>query len=208
MKKYGFGLFLLLLTVIGTVAAYPYMPDQVAEHWNYKGVPDRYSHKSFGLFSMPVFMILLYVLTMLLPKIDPKKNNYKRFEGTYFWTMNGILVILFLLQAVKITTGLGVVNPKYVVPELAGLLFIFIGNVSPKFKPNYFFGIRTPWTLANEEVWKKTHRLGGKVFVVSGLLLLIVPWLPAFIQAYYAISIILICLAIILFSSYYFFIKI
>jgi uncharacterized membrane protein len=108
---------------------------------------------------------------------------------------------------VQITSGLGIVNPKYVVPELVGLLFIFIGNLSPKFKPNYFVGIRTPWTLANEDVWKKTHRFGGKVFVITGLLLLLVPVVPAAIQATYALSVIILCVVLIVVSSYYFFIK-
>ncbi|WP_462410696.1 SdpI family protein [Neobacillus sp. Marseille-QA0830] len=207
MKKHWFGLFMLLLTVIGTVVAYPYLPDQVAEHWNYKGAPDRYGPKPFGLFSMPLIMLILYLVTMILPKIDPKKNNYKRFEGTYYLIMNGILFFLLLFQAVKITTGLGFVNPEYVVPELVGFLFIFIGNLSPKFKHNYFVGIRTPWTLASEDVWKKTHRFGGKVFVISGILLLMVPIIPAAIQAYYVIPIIVLSIALIMLSSYYFYIK-
>ncbi|ULT54459.1 SdpI family protein [Neobacillus drentensis] len=207
MKKYGFGLAVLIMSIIVTFISYPYLPEQIAVHWNYKGVPDDFDHKSFGLFLFPGIMFVLYLLTIVLPKIDPKKSNFQRFQGPYFRIMNGILFFLFLVQLVQITSGLGIVNPKYVVPELVGILFIFIGNLSPKFKPNYFVGIRTPWTLANEEVWKKTHRFGGKVFVITGLLQLLVPFVPAAIQAALVFSIIIICLILIVVSSYYFFIK-
>ncbi|MEH7097236.1 SdpI family protein [Neobacillus vireti] len=207
MKKYGFGLAIIIMSIILTFISYPYLPDRIAVHWNYKGAPDDYNQKSFGLFLLPGIMIVLYLLTSVLPKIDPKKSNFQRFQGPYFRIMNGILCFLFLIQLVQISSGLGIVNPKYVVPELVGLLFIFIGNLSPKFKPNYFVGIRTPWTLANEDVWKKTHRFGGKVFVITGLLLLLVPVVPAAIQAAYVFTIIIICLVLIVVSSYYFFIK-
>ncbi|WP_413305422.1 SdpI family protein [Bacillus sp. 1P10SD] len=207
MKKHWFGLLLLVMVLIGTGIAYPYLPQQVGAHWNYKGVPDEFVQKSYGALFLPGTMLILYILTILLPKIDPKKKNYQRFQDTYYLIMNIILSFLFLMQVVQITTSLGKINPAHVVPELVGLLFILIGNFSPKFKHNYFIGIRTPWTLASEEVWKKTHRFGGKVFVVLGLLMLIVPFIPAAIQAYYVFSIIVVCLALIFLSSYYFFIK-
>jgi uncharacterized membrane protein len=207
MKKHWFGFILLLLVVIGTAISYPYLPEQVAVHWNYKGVPDRFENKSYGVFMLPIIMAVLYVLTMILPKIDPKKSNYKRFEGTYFKMMNGILLFLFMIQVLQIASSLGKVNPAYVIPELVGILFIFIGNFSPKFKPNYFVGIRTPWTLASEEVWKKTHRFGGKVFVILGLLLLAVPLIPVVLQAYYVMAVIVVGLVLIVLSSYYFSIK-
>ncbi|MDN3017085.1 SdpI family protein [Paenibacillus sp. BSR1-1] len=207
MKKNWFGLFLLIIIIIGTCISYPYLPEQIAVHWNYKGAPNSYADKSFGAFLLPGIMLVLYVFRILLPKIDPKKQNYQRFEGTYKWIMNGILLFLFLLQIVQITSAMGIINPAMVVPELIGLLFIFIGNLSPKFKPNYFVGIRTPWTLASEDVWKKTHRFGGKVFVILGLLMLLVPVIPAAIQVYYVITVIVVSLGLIMFSSYYFFIK-
>ncbi|WP_141603955.1 SdpI family protein [Terrilactibacillus laevilacticus] len=207
MKKHWFSLLLLIFTIIVTCISYPYLPQQIAVHWNYRGIPDSFSHKSFGAFVIPVIMLVLYLVSLKLPKIDPKKKNYERFQGTYFRIINGILLFLFLIQLMQIISGLGKANPKYIIPELIGLLFIYIGNLSPKFKPNYFIGIRTPWTLANDVVWKKTHRLGGKIFVILGLLLLLVPVLPVAIQAYFTVIVILICLASIVFSSYYFSIK-
>lgn len=208
MKRHWFGLVLIVLSLAGMWMAYPYLPDQLPIHWNYKGIADNFTRKSLGIFIMPLIMLVMYLFMIILPKIDPKKNNYQRFQGTYFQIMNGILLFIFLFQAVSILSALEIVNPKYVIPEIVGLLFIFIGNLSPKFKPNYFLGIRTPWTLANEEVWKKTHRFGGKIFVISGLLMLLVPILPGVIQAYYTLGVLVVCLALIVLSSYYFFIKI
>jgi uncharacterized membrane protein len=208
MKRHWFGLFLIIIAIMGTWISYPHLPAQISIHWNYKGEPNRFVDKSYGAFLIPLIMVVLYIFRIILPKIDPKKNNYPRFEGTYYWIMNGILLFFFLFQVMKIIGDLGIINFKYVIPELIGLLFIFIGNLSPKFKPNYFIGIRTPWTLANEDVWKKTHRFGGKVFVIVGILQLFVPIIPAVIQGYYVLGSILISLALIIFSSYYFFIKI
>lgn len=205
MKRNWFGLIILLVTVIGTWVAYPYMPDRIPTHWNYEGVPHRFGPKSYAVFMLPITMVILYVFMMFLPKIDPKKNNFQKFN--YVRVTNGILFFFFLFQVMQMTSSLGIVNPKYTIPVLVGLLFIFIGNLSPKFKPNYFIGIRTPWTLANEDVWKKTHRLGGKVFVIAGILLLLVPFVPAAIQAYGMITIIFGSLALIVFASYYYFIK-
>ncbi|RDU38879.1 hypothetical protein DRW41_04800 [Neobacillus piezotolerans] len=205
MKRNWFGIIILLATVLGTWAAYPYLPDRIPTHWNYEGVPDQFGPKSYGVFMLPGIMAALYLLNMFLPKIDPKKNNFKKFN--YIRVMNGILFFLFLFQAMQITSSMGLVNPKYTIPVMVGFLFLFIGNLSPKFKPNYFIGIRTPWTLANEDVWKKTHRLGGKVFVIAGILMLLVPFAPAAIQAYGMITIILASLVLIVFASYYYFIK-
>jgi uncharacterized membrane protein len=207
MKRHWFGLFLLVIVVIGTCIAYPYLPQQVAVHWNYRGAPDDFGQKFSGAFLLPGIMIILYALSIILPKIDPKKNNYQRFQDTYYRIMNGILFFIFLMQVVQITSSLGKINSTYVVPELVGLLFILIGNFSPKFKHNYFIGVRTPWTLASEDVWKKTHRFAGKVFVISGLFLLLVPVIPAAIQAYSVMAVIILCLGLTVVSSYYFFVK-
>ncbi|MBS4196688.1 SdpI family protein [Lederbergia citri] len=208
MKRHWFGLFLLIIVVLITCISYPYLPEQMGIHWDYKGVPNSFTNKSYAAFLFPGIMLGLYILGLLLPKIDPKKYNYKRFEGTYYWIINGIILFLFLFQIANIASSLGIINSKYAVPALIGLLFIFIGNLSPKFKPNYFIGIRTPWTLANEDVWRKTHRFGGKVFVVLGILMLLVPVIPAAIQVYYVLISIFVSLGLIVFSSYYFFVKI
>lgn len=207
MKRHWFSLLLLVIVLAGTAIAYPYLPDLVSVHWNYKGAPDSFAPKSYGVWMVPVIMVALYLFMMALPKIDPKKQNYARFQVTYHQIINGILFFLFLFQVVQISSDLGKINPADVIPEIVGVMFIFIGNLSPKFKPNYFVGIRTPWTLASEDVWKKTHRFGGKVFVVLGLLFLLVPVIPAVLQIWYVAGILVIGLGLIVLSSYYFFVK-
>ena len=75
--------------------------------------------------------------------------------------------------------GLGYNVPmSYIVPVIVGLIFIIIGNYLQRVRSNYFMGIRTPWTLSNETVWKKTHRLSGKLFFIGGLLILVSAFLP------------------------------
>src|SRR5690348_9207126 len=111
MKRHWFGLFLIIITIIGTSIFYPYLPEQIAIHWNYNGEPDHFVDKSYGAFLFPGIMVVLYIFRIVLPKIDPNKNNYQRFEGTYYWIMNGLLLFFFLFQVMKITGDLGIINP-------------------------------------------------------------------------------------------------
>ena len=86
---------------------------------------------------------------------------------------------IYILYSVQQKTS----NPVLIFP-LVGLLFAFLGNYFKTIKPNYFIGIRTPWTLENEEVWKKTHLMGGKLWFVGGLLMAMTFVLPNDVQFY------------------------
>ena len=63
-------------------------------------------------------------------------------------------------------------------------MIALLGNVLGKVRRNFFVGIRTPWTIANEQVWNATHRLCAKTFFAGGLLGLVAVilrapfWLP------------------------------
>lgn len=170
VKRLWFSIAAILAASIISMAAYPYLPDQVPTHWNAMGEPDDYSSKLFGATFIPAMMTGLLILLQLLPKIDPKKQNYQKFKGSYTLFIQLFMAFFLLLHAATIGYSLGFpIDISMIVPIAVGLLFVIIGNYMPRFKHNYFTGIKTPWTLASEAVWNKTHRLGGKVFVLMGL---------------------------------------
>lgn len=123
-----------------------------------------------GAFLMPAFGLGLWLLFRVLPRLDPRRANYERFEPTYWTVANVVLVFLALVHVLSLGTALGwsIDVPRVILVAL-GSLFVALGNYLPRVKPNWSMGIRTPWTLDSDQVWRNTHRLGGKTFVAAGL---------------------------------------
>jgi len=122
-----------------------------------------------------LLMSFLTLLLSALPRISPKGFEMHSFMRAYYLMTSAIIGLLALVQGLILATGAGIaVDVKRWVPAAMGGLFIVIGNLLSKTTKNFFVGIRTPWTLASDEVWSRTHRFGGRVFVVVGLLLVVV----------------------------------
>lgn len=159
------------------------LPEKVPMHWNGAGEIDRYGDKKELLVMLFMLVGITYFVFLIIPSIDPKqklqnmgnKLNNLRMILTLF--MSGLAV--FILYSVQQKTS----NPAFVF-SIIGLLFAFLGNYFKTIKPNYFIGIKTPWTLENEEVWKKTHLMGGKLWFVGGLLMALTFVLPNEMQLY------------------------
>lgn len=153
------------------------MPDQLPTHWGISGAVDDWSDKevTIVLAAMPlVFVALLFIV----PRIDPKRRNFASFSGIYRSFTAAICLLLMAVTWMGPLTAWGYLSPDSgIVSTLLfgffGLLFIGLGNFMPRIRPNFTFGIRTPWTLASEEVWRSTHRASGPVFVVAGIATLI-----------------------------------
>jgi len=167
----------IVFTLIAGISLYSSLPEQVPSHWNIKGEVDDYSNKFFAIFFFPGINFVLFVLLIVLPKIDPRKRNYEQFKGVYNifrWIIHlflGIIYLLTLIYAVWDSAAIPTfMQVSFIVPFLVSLLFIIIGNYLGKIKDNFFVGVRTPWTLSSKEVWLKTHRLTGKLFVLSGVI--------------------------------------
>ncbi|MGC8971662.1 MAG: SdpI family protein [bacterium] len=173
-KEWGLILLVISLFILGAIF-YPRLPEKVPSHWNAKGEVDQYSSRFWGAFGMPIMIALLYLGLLYIPYIDPKRENYIRFESTYRIIRVLIVLIFSILQIVLL--GVVLTGKNYLisrlVPALIGVMFIFIGNFLPKVKYNWFLGVRTPWTLSNEEVWRRTHKFSGYLFVIGGLLMLL-----------------------------------
>ncbi|MDF9298374.1 MULTISPECIES: SdpI family protein [Geobacillus] len=171
VKSNRLAIVLTVFAYVISLAAIPYLPDQVAIHWNAAGEADGFSNKWVGAFLPPLLMTGLLIFMSALPKFDPKKANYSRFQKSYRIVNAALACFFLLLHIVTLAYNLGFpVDVGLLVPIGVGALLIVLGNYMPKIKPNYFIGIRTPWTLESEAVWNKTHRLGGKVFIAMGML--------------------------------------
>lgn len=178
MKKHLVAIILIFITGLAWAYAWPNLPDTMAVHWGMEGV-NGYASKFNAMLLLLGIMIFTYVLLTITPKIDPKKKNYDNFSKGYMIINYSVVVLLFLVNMLVIGVGLGYDIPMNSTPLiLVGLLFIVIGNYLPQCKPNYFVGIKTPWTLSNEEVWRKTHRFSGKVFVVLGIIMILSVFVP------------------------------
>ena len=127
--------------------------------------------KLFGAFGLPVISLAMYLMFLVLPYIDPKRKNYADFKSTYQFLKYSIILFFLGMEVITLLIASGViVNKPIFIQIMVSLLFILIGNVMGRFKHNYFVGIRTPWTLANEEVWRKTHRLAAPLWVFGGII--------------------------------------
>lgn len=161
----------LLFTFSVTIAVYPAMPDQVASHWNAAGELDGTMSKFQGLFLIPFIMAGLVALLTVLPRVDPLKKNYDTFRGYYDGFILVFVIYLLVVQVPLLLWSLGVeISPNLTFPILSGLLFIYLGFLIGHAEQNWFVGIRTPWTISSESVWKKTHLLGGKLFKIAGMI--------------------------------------
>ncbi|WP_242310637.1 SdpI family protein [Bacillus cereus group sp. BfR-BA-01331] len=191
MKKHLFAIILILITCIAWAFAWPNLPDTMIIHWGTEGA-NGFTSKLNAMLLLLGIMIFTYILLTVTPKIDPKKKNYDKFSRSYMIMNYSVLVVLFLVNMLVIGVGLGYDIPMNSTPYIiVGLLFIVIGNYLPQCKPNYFVGIKTPWTLSNEEVWRKTHRFSGKVFVVLGVIMMLSIFAPAAWKAFLIIGIII-----------------
>jgi len=150
--------------------AWPHAPDRIPVHWNINGEVDRYGGRFEGLLLMPLVALGIYVLMLVLPRIDPGRANYARFRGAY----NAIRITLLVLFAVfdvgiQVWVWTGHADIALIAPLAMGIVSIVLGAVLGKIRPNWFVGIRTPWTLSSKVSWVRTHRAGGWLFIVVGL---------------------------------------
>lgn len=164
-------IIVLIQFVIG-IYFYPQMPERMATHWNINGIVDGYSSKVLGLFVLPLISIGLLLLFFGIPRIDPFKKNFEKFLKYYWGLVVSLLVFFLYLDSLVISWNLGLFNFSMVqaLAPAIGILLYCLGVVTENAKRNWFVGIRTPWTLSDENVWDKTHKLGGKMFKICGLL--------------------------------------
>lgn len=153
---------------------YSHLPDPVPVHWNALGRANGYVHKPWGAFVLPFLTLVGYALLRIAPSISPKGFRVDEFIGVYNVLMVATVAILFGATFLILATANGAaVDRPRLISVGAGLLALVLGNYMGKLKRNFIAGIRTPWTLASDEVWMRTHRLAGKLLVAGGLVALL-----------------------------------
>jgi uncharacterized membrane protein len=151
------------------------VPDRIPIHWNAAGEVDGYGGRFAGLLLEPLMTLGMYLLIKYIPRIDPARKNYASFAGTYLLIRVVFVVYLAFVYGV---TNLAIGREKAVAADrliigAVGVLFMVLGGAMGKIRPNWFAGIRTPWTLTSKLSWVKTHRMGGRVFIAAGAISLI-----------------------------------
>lgn len=200
-------IILMILTFIGISIAYKGLPDVIPTHFGLRGEIDQYGSKK-TLYYMYLLLLGINIVFIAITKIDPKKENFEKFDRAYSIFRLVFNVFFIALLSLIIISGYGssILDTSSSILFLLGLLIAIIGNYLPKFKPNYSAGIKTPWTLANQRVWTKTHRMAGPIWVIGGVISSISSLiLPTYIKTIIFIIIIFIITIIPVIYSYIFF---
>ena len=163
------GLFVVAMAYSLYMAAQ--LPDTVPTHWGLNGQPDSYGSKWMDLLLMPGVILLMAALTPALAKISPSQFQVGAFEETYGYVAFLVGALMFAIHVVIVQASIGRhLDMTRLMMFVMFAFFALIGNVMGKIKRNFFMGIRTPWTLADERVWIATHRYGGRLWLVGGVI--------------------------------------
>jgi len=172
---------IILLPFILSFYFYPQMPEKIASHWNAQGQVDGYMSKFWGLFLMPFIFLGIGLLFVATTRIDPLKANIEKFRKYYDGFVVLVISFLFYLYILTICWNTGIrFNMVALLAPAFGLMFYYCGILTENAKRNWSIGIRTPWTLSSDLVWEKTHKIGGKLFKIAG----VIAFVGVFFQSY------------------------
>jgi len=161
-------LFFVLISFLVGLLLYTTMPEAMAVHWGASGEVNGYASRFVGLFLMPIIMCGIVGLFFVLPKLDPLHTLDTNYSDWFC-----LILILFMIYVHGLTLLFNV-GWKFnlvlgLIPAFSGL-FYFLGSMMKNITQNWFIGIRTPWTLRSEVVWRKTHRFGARIFQICALI--------------------------------------
>lgn len=162
-----------LLPIIAGIILWDRLPEKIATHFDVNNTPNGWSSKAFAVFGLPLIIVALEWICMLATKMDPKVKNIDDsvMMKIVLWMMPCLSV---LLSTLTYTYALGYqIKIGMIIIAFMGILFIVMGNYLPKCKQSYTVGIKLPWTLESSENWNKTHRLGGRLWVIGGMIILL-----------------------------------
>lgn len=169
---------LSILPVVLAAVVYRRLPAEIPMHWDLGGEVG-YEPK-WHLWVVACLGPFLAVMFYFSPRFDPKARSYEKFFGSYLGFQMIMMLFLLVVNGICVVEGLrpGTVNVAMVTCLIIGLMMVYLGNVMPKFRMNWFCGIKTPWTLSSETVWTRTHRVAGRLFFAAGVLGVIGAFVP------------------------------
>ncbi|MGL4624331.1 MAG: SdpI family protein [Culicoidibacterales bacterium] len=169
----GIILILAIAPLIFVISLYQQLPLEIPIHWNMNGEIDGYGPRWMQLMFAGIGLGV-YGLMFVVPKIDPKGSNIAKFATKYQALRLAMQVFFAALIVLTTFVSLGVaLDVDMMIRAGVSLLLVFIGNYLGKMKQNYTIGIKTPWTLANTEVWNRTHRMAGHLWVGLGTIMFV-----------------------------------
>ncbi len=175
-------LILLALPFVILPIVWNDLPDEVPMHWNFAGEVDRWEAPGFNLFLVPIIAVGLYLFMLLIPRIDPKRSvtTFDKPMPAIRLVTTLVLTGVFLMTIATATKRVGASEMMRYLSVGLSVMFVLVGNYLTTVRPNYFIGLRTPWTLESESVWTATHRLTGRLWVAVGTVFVVaalaMPW--------------------------------
>lgn len=164
---------LVAVSIAVGAVLYDRLPDPVPTHFDFSGNPDGYTAKPMGVFAPAIILAFIGLVFAVLPRMAPRGYALEPFQRAYEIIGIAVLVLVFGIVMLSLVYAVGVpIDLNRIVGAGIGLLFVVMGNFLGKLTRNFFIGIRTPWTLASDEVWLRTHRVGGVMCVVGGVVIL------------------------------------
>ena len=165
-------LILTFLPLALTLFMLQILPDMIPAHFGSSGLADRWGSK-YELLILPLItLVVMFGIYFVMRNKQMEKGTYKTLIHTTISVLLlfNLLTYMLLYIAYRQITDLNQIKFYDINTAAISIMFIIIGNIIPKTKRNRFIGFRIPWTLASDDVWHKTHRLTGKLFVLLGFL--------------------------------------
>lgn len=198
---FGTAWALALIMLATGLFFYPALPEVMISHWTAEGIPDGSMPRLWGIVMMP--LILAFTLSVLatIPHIDPLRSNIAEFRKQYDIFVLLLAGMLTFVQLAVLAINLGAdFNISSVILPLVGVLFFCLGSFLPETRRNWFIGIRTPWTISSDEVWRRTHALGGWLFKLLGLLAILTMLVPGYIVPVFIAPLVVAVLGLVVYS--------
>lgn len=173
--------------------AWPRVPDQMPVHFNLAGVADRAGSRAEGLLLLPSAVSVLYALLLIWPRVDPRRGTFALFARPFALVRLTVFALFLLVYGSLVAIALGrPVKVDSIISVAGAIAIVLLGNYLPKIQPNWIIGVRTPWTLSSDLAWRRTHRLAGPLFVVTGLVSLVAALFRPAVAAYLMLSLIVV----------------
>lgn len=165
---------LILAAVAASIVAYPKLPESMPTHWSASGEVNGWTNRLWGAWMLPLIMAAVWLVMRAIPHIDPRRANYEKFAGMYEALIVLILAFMLVMHVIVLAAATGTpVKMDRIVMPLVGVFIAAIGFLVPRAHPNWFVGIRTPWTLTSDLAWERTHKIGGPLIMAFGALMVV-----------------------------------
>lgn len=170
----AFSLALIAGSFLFSAAVYLWLPDQIPSHWNLAGDVDSTMSKTWGAFMMPLIMLGLYGVFRVIPALSPKGYGIEAANSGFVGIRVAVFALFALLNVLILLAALGVpIAMGSAVSMAVGGLLAVLGWFLDRLPRNFYVGIRTPWTIVDEDNWTRTHRLGKWLFMAAGLVMVV-----------------------------------